>query len=361
MSKRFKIGDLVTINSTNTGIRKDETVQKFGLEMGQEVRLIRYDPQDETWLVQGKDGSWPAVWIKRRYLKPLEAVAAQPAWAFKIGDNVQVGTDETIYTIEQHPTRENDVNITWMDEDGKQSTAYTKGQINRFLTKENPMWKLITPKAEEPKPVEAPKPAETEKPRLMLCVDMTDNSLAYFTVGKVYELREEDSRYYHLMADDKGGDRGGMFKYRFIELKDGIDNSVKVLCINNSGGYGKLLTVGKTYEAVSSIDGEEFWTIPVSDKGTQATAYKHRFTVLTEETTKREWKVGDKILSSFLNDPNIEKEFHGYDAGWSIYAHRSFMRDRTVEVIAEREGKMAARISGTWDIWITLESLEKHP
>jgi hypothetical protein len=37
------------------------------------------------------------------------------------------------------------------------------------------------------------------------------------------------------------------------------------------------------------------------------------------------------------------------------------MSDRTVEAIAEREGKIGARISGTWDIWITLESLEKHP
>jgi hypothetical protein len=356
MSKKFKIGDLVTINSTSTGIRKDETVQKFGLEMGQEVRLIRYDPKDETWLVQGKDGSWPAVWIKRRCLKPLEAVAAQPAWAFKIGDNVQVGTDETIYTIEQHPTRENDVNITWMDEDGKQSTAYTKEQINRYLTKEDPHWKLITPKAEEPKPV------ETKKPRLMLCVDMSGNSLARYTVGKVYELRTEDNDdYYYFKASDDGPGDGGMFKYRFIELKDGVENSIKVLCTNNSGGYGKLLTVGKTYEAVSSIDGEDFWTIPVSDKGTQATAYKHRFTVLTDETAQREWKGGDTLLISFLNDPNIEKEFHGYDAGWNIYTERVYIRDRTIEVIAEREGKMAARISGTWDIWITLESLEKHP
>jgi hypothetical protein len=353
MSKRFKIGDLVTVNSTSTGIRKDETVQKFGLEMGQEVRLIRYDPQDETWLVQGKDGSWPAVWIKRRCLKPLEAVAAQPTLAFKINDNVQVGTDETIYTIEQHPTRENDVNITWMDEDGKQSTAYTKEQINRYLTKENPMWRLVTPKAEEPKP------AETKKTRLMLCVNMSD-SPADFTVGKVYELREEDSRYYHL-TNDKGLDKGGMFKHRFIEIKDGVANSVKVLCINNKGGYEDQLTVGKIYEAQPSTDGPAYWKIPVSDKGTSTAGLKSRFTVLTDETTKREWKVGDTITSKFLNDPNIEKEFHGYDACWNIYAERVFVRDRTVEVIAEREGKTAARISGTMDIWITLESLEKHP
>jgi hypothetical protein len=99
----------------------------------------------------------------------------------------------------------------------------------------------------------------------------------------------------------------------------------------------------------------------VSDKGTSTAGLKSRFTVLTDETTKREWKVGDKILSSFLNDSEIEKEFLGYDKGWSIYAHRSFMSDRTVEAIGEREGKIGARISGTWDIWITLESLEKHP
>jgi hypothetical protein len=124
------------------------------------------------------------------------------------------------------------------------------------------------------------------------------------------------------------------------------------------------LTVGKIYEAQPSTDGPAYWKIPVSDKGTSTAGLKSRFTVLTEETiAQREWKVGDTLLTSFLNDPNIEKEFHGYseNAGWNIYAERVFVRDRTVEVIAEREGKMAARISGTMDIWITLESLELHP
>lgn len=675
---------------------------------------------------------------------------AQPTWAFKIGDTVQVGTDETVYTIEQHPTRANDVYVTWVDKGGKQSVAYTKAQINEYLTKKNPYWELVEPKtpsfkvgdkvrlidgkienmtedgwinsdkikrdttytvgsileeasgdcikvkpehgargvywvkmkyfvpapvekpapkvpldlpkketksivvgasvqlkasakkgdwvkseglepgitykvtevsqdnyikvsgpkargiywvsmkyfkvvksesvkathneicastfkvgdkvrfladktsssfyneadyyakqaglkptgiytvskvskfnstdtdfgkayirleghdynhpydcfelvkAEAPKPVKAPKPVETKKPRLMLCVDMSDSSSDY-TVGKVYELRTEDDDYYYFKRDDTGnGGAGGMFKHRFIEIKDEVANSVKVLCTNNAGGYRDLLTVGKTYEAVSSIDGGEFWTIPVSDKGTRATAYKHRFTVVTEETTappiskyfdigdrfkastagaseivylikqkinselvqvewqsprdpvgklstlnfdinqvsdhfaagrwvkiteeapkqetpkkkvvycidnkmeyttgvltigkeyevvrddrrtdgtitvvndkglkdwyrgsrfsdtnpKRKWKVGDTILSSFLNDSNIEKEFLGYDKGWNKYSSRMFVKDRKIEVILEKEGKRAARISGTMDIWITLESLELHP
>jgi hypothetical protein len=81
----------------------------------------------------------------------------------------------------------------------------------------------------------------------------------------------------------------------------------------------------------------------------------------SDTNPKREWKVGDTITSKFLNDRNIDKEFHGYDKGWNIYAERSFIYDRTVEEIAEREGKIGARISSTMDIWITLESLEKHP
>lgn len=469
--------------------------------------------------------------------KIAEYKQAQPTWAFKIGDNVQVRTDETVYTIEQHPIRANDVYITWMGKDGKQSVPYTKAQINEYLTKKNPYWKLV-----EPKPVEAPKtpsflvgdkvrflasktptsfynqadyihpydcfelvkeeqtpkPVETKKPRLMLCVDMSD-SPADYTVGKVYELKSEDKQYYYFKRNDGGG---GMFKYRFIEIKDVVENSVKVLCINNAGGYRDLLTVGKTYEAMPSKNGGEFWTIPVSDKGTSATAYKHRFKVVTEEITappiskyfnigdrfkastagaseivylikqkinselvqvewqsprdpigklstlnfdinqvsdhfaagrwvkiteapkqetpkkkvvycidnkmnyaageltigkeyevveedkkagtitvvndkgkmdwyrstrfsdfkpKREWKVGDTLLSSFLNDSNIEKEFLGYGRGWSKYSSRMFVKDRKIEVIQEKEGKRAARISGTMDIWITLESLELHP
>jgi hypothetical protein len=286
----------------------------------------------------------------RAKIAEYKQAGAQPTLAFKIGDKVQVGADQTIYTIEQHPTRENDVNITWMSKKGKQSTAYTKGQINMYLTKENPYWKLVEPK-----------PVETKKPRLMLCVDMND-SPAEYTVGKVYELKSEDD-YYYFKRNDGGvrGILGGMFKHRFIELKDGVVNSIKVLCINNSAGYRDLLTVGKTYEAVPSTDGEEFWTIPVSDKGTQAGAYKHRFTVLTDETAQREWKVGDTVTSKFLNDSEIEKEFHGYDKGWNKYSSRMFVKDRKIEEIGEREGKTGARISGTMDIWITLESLELHP
>jgi hypothetical protein len=207
---------------------------------------------------------------------------------------------------------------------------------------------------------EEPKPVETKKPRLMLCVNMSDSSADY-TVGKVYKLTNEDDDYYYFKRNDQGVGGGGMFKHRFIEIKDGVENSVKVLCINNKGGYEDQLTVGKIYEAQPSTDGPAYWKIPVSDKGTSTAGLKSRFTVLTDETTKREWKVGDTITSKFLNDSEIEKEFHGYDAGWNIYAHRSFMRDRTVEVIQEREGKRAARISGTMDIWITLESLELHP
>jgi hypothetical protein len=289
----------------------------------------------------------------RAKIAEYKQAGAQPAWAFKIGDTIQVGTDETVYTIEQHPTNANDVYVTWVDKDGKQSITYDKSYIQTLLTKKNPHWKLVTLK-----PVEVPKPTETEKPRLMLCVDMSDSSADY-VVGKVYELREEDYEYYYFKQF-----RGGMFKRRFIELKDEVANSVKVLCINNKGGYEDQLTVGKIYEAQPSTDGPAYWKIPVSDKGTSTAGLKSRFTVLTEETiAQREWKVGDTLLTSFLNDPNIEKEFHGYseNAGWNIYAERVFVRDRTVEVIAEREGKMAARISGTMDIWITLESLELHP
>jgi hypothetical protein len=372
----------------------------------------------------------------RAKIAEYKQAGAQPTLAFKIGDKVQVGADQTIYTIEQHPTRANDVNITWMSKDGKQSTAYRKVQINEYLTKENPHWKLV-----EPKPVEAPKtpsflvgdkirlidgkiesmtqdgwiksdkikrgttytvarimeessggvlrvepehgarglywirmdsfvpapvekpvevPVETKKPRLMLCVDMSD-SPADYTVGKVYELSNEDDDYYYFKRNDRGVGGGGMFKYRFKEIKDEVANSVKVLCINNKGGYEDQLTVGKIYEAQPSTDGPAYWKIPVSDKGTSTAGLKSRFTVLTDETTKREWKVGDKILSSFLNDSEIEKEFLGYDKGWNKYSSRMFVKDRKIEEIGEREGKTGARISGTMDIWITLESLELHP
>jgi hypothetical protein len=67
---------------------------------------------------------------------------------------------------------------------------------------------------------EEPKPVETKKPRLMLCINMAGNSLARYTVGKVYKLRTEDNDYYYFKASDDGPGGGGMFKHRFIEIKD---------------------------------------------------------------------------------------------------------------------------------------------
>jgi hypothetical protein len=66
-------------------------------------------------------------------------------------------------------------------------------------------------------------------------------------------------------------------------------------------------------------------------------------------------------LTSFLNDPNIEKEFYGYNPRWENYRDRDFIDDRKVEVIKKVDGKLAARISSTMNLWISLQSLELHP
>jgi hypothetical protein len=71
-------------------------------------------------------------------------------------------------------------------------------------------------------------------------------------------------------------------------------------------------------------------------------------------------------LTSFLNDPNIEKEFYGYNPRlgnlWENYRDRNFIHDnRKVEEIKKVDGKLAARISNTMNLWISLQSLELHP
>jgi hypothetical protein len=286
--------------------------------------------------------------------------------SFKIGDKFIHRSDTNeVYTIEEHPTDSERIRVTWGDkQDGLAHTSYDKSAATSNIA--SGVWKIVKEtKTEIPK---------TETKRLAVFINNSSECASHFVLGQTYEIISETDAYYYI-----AGYEGGMYKWRFKELTnktDTVDDITEIMCIDNLGYAGKL-TIGKTYQASrkrnneSAVDSKSFWYIDEDDRGgNRCVAYKRRFVVLTDKVDnakpKREWKIGDTLLTSFLNDPNIEKEFYGYNPRlgnlWENYRDRNFIHDnRKVEEIKKVDGKLAARISNTMNLWISLQSLELHP
>jgi hypothetical protein len=291
---------------------------------------------------------------------------------FKIGDKfIQRSDTNQVYTIEEHPTDSERIRVTWVDslwykQDGLAFTSYDKSAVTSNIA--NGIWTIVKEtKTEIPK---------TETKRLAVFINNSSEYTSHFVLGQTYEIISETDAYYYIAGYKGVGDHlGGMYKWRFKELTNKTDiDDITIMCIDNLGYAGKL-TIGKTYQASrkrnNNVD-SKFWYIDEDDSGgNRCVAYKSRFVVLTDKVDnakppKREWKIGDTLLTSFLNDPNIEKEFYGFSNStsplrWENYRDRNFFSDRKVEEIKKVDGKLAALISNTMNLWISLQSLELHP
>ena len=427
MAKKFKVGMQVKINAENTGVAPlYRTIAHMGFSNGDTVKLVDYDPEDETWFVQSIDKIEVGGWIKRKNLAPIEAEPQPQPSPFKVGDKVKLTnkdaewasndnvTTGVEYTVKQvhNPTSGQEVpyikveggdarGVYWIEckyfkkvepkakvmqavciNPGSYNSRITKGQIynvqeapsigdDKFFTVLNPngnynpfncwqeRFKVITEsvKAEIPAPV-----AEAPKKRMAVCIDMSD-STAKYTVGSVYEIEREDDEYYVFKAPNNNG---AMYKWRFKEIVDKVaeqpipksEYSIKVVCIDNIG-YARKLTIGKTYMAKPSTNTgeEELYMIETDDRGNKlragtTIAFMSRFTVITEP------KVGDTISAQWLND-STPKAFHGYTNAWRSEVITYFGGDRKILKIEEKDGRMAALISGTFNIWIDMAELTK--
>lgn len=92
-SIRFKVGMQVKINAENTGVAPlYRTIAQMGFSNGDTVKLVDYDPADETWFVQSINKIEVRGWIKRKNLAPIEVKAEpQPQLnPFKVGDKVEL-------------------------------------------------------------------------------------------------------------------------------------------------------------------------------------------------------------------------------------------------------------------------------
>ena len=112
-----------------------------------------------------------------------------------------------------------------------------------------------------------------------------------------------------------------------------------------------------TYEKLSAI--HQLLTGPI-----QATIQIHGKTVtakmvealMSELTKGKEWKVGDVLTEAFLNK-EVERLCYGYGNGWQSRKGGGFSGDRIIDKMEMKDGRMAASISGTMNLWIAVESL----
>lgn len=112
-----------------------------------------------------------------------------------------------------------------------------------------------------------------------------------------------------------------------------------------------------TYEKLSAI--HQLLTGPI-----QATIEIHGKTVtakmvealMSELTKGREWKVGDTLTEAFLNK-EVKRLFYGFGSSWQERDNGGFSGDRIIDKMEMKDGRMAASISGTMNLWIAVESL----
>lgn len=131
---------------------------------------------------------------------------------WKIGDRIKITEDQPIYTIESFTDSSQErINLTWVDSrDRKQSLKYEYAveQVNKCVARDRDYkWKVQQ---------------DTNK-RIMKCIDA--GGYMELTVGKDYEILEDDGKYYELL--DNNNTPVHMFKTRFTEIKTPQQDTIK--------------------------------------------------------------------------------------------------------------------------------------
>lgn len=156
--------------------------------------------------------------------------------------------------------------------------------------------------------------------------------------NKIYELPAQWDAFMDEVKDQFSLTIG---EYR-AEFRDGM---VHFGC--QSFTYEKLVAIHQI------LTGPIQATIKIHGK----TVTAHMVESLMRELSKfKEWKVGDALTESFLNC-EIPRLFHGYGNGWQSRKGGGFSGDRIIDKIEMKDGKMAASVSGTYNLWIAVESL----
>jgi len=131
------------------------------------------------------------------------------------------------------------------------------------------------------------------------------------------------------------------------------EQSKTMVCTNNIS-YNEL-TIGKEYKIIGEED--KYYNI-INDDGDEALMFKWRFAEIKtlQQDTKKTWKIGDTLSEDLLD--NHPHNFHGYNEYWETRSKNSFKFDRKIEKIDIVEGRLAALISRTSNIWIEIATID---
>jgi hypothetical protein len=137
------------------------------------------------------------------------------------------------------------------------------------------------------------------------------------------------------------------------------EQSKTMVCTSNES-YNRL-TIGKAYKIIGEED--NYYNI-INDDGDEASMFKWRFAEIKtlQQDTKKTWKEGDTLSADLLNGHT--HNFHGYDKSWETRSKGRFSGDREINKIDIVDGRLAALISGTMDIWIeiaTIDGMDNNP
>lgn len=153
------------------------------------------------------------------------------------------------------------------------------------------------------------------------CIKSYDNTgvPTNLIVGKLYDLQEEDEKFYYLTEDEVGNKRAGYYKDKFVKVKDCEEkhNMKRIRCINVSGlDPDDQLVLDKIYQVHN--ESSEFYHISPNDPG----FFKGRFEVVPsrdEELTNRTCKIIEQggliLLRRRANNPRVNV------TEWYIHQH----------------------------------------
>lgn len=297
-SIRFKVGMQVKVNSDMTGVGvSNKTVADMGFKNGETVELVHYDSSDETWHVKSA-GKW--MWIKRKNLAPIEAEpTANP---FKVGDKVQL--------INKRADWASSDNVTT-------GVEYTVTEVYG--------------------------PAHKQK-----------DPIIKVSGGRARGLYWIKSADFKLSVPKK------------VAKKKAEPKTMRALCLD-SRLYEDRLIEGKVYTVREDepVGGDKFYEVLDTENGVPCRCWQSRFKIVKEEpvnlTNTRGWAVGDTLSMELLNDGK-RRNYYGFssDCGkWTPRVSNGFYGSevRTIEEIKVVEGRLAARISDTSNIWVDIKSL----
>jgi hypothetical protein len=168
--------------------------------------------------------------------------------------------------------------------------------------------------------------------------------------GTVKKIINEEGRPWTLFTDSFAG---GPYRRKAADKT--------MMCISN-GSYSRPLTIGKEYKIIGEED--EYYNI-IDDGGNEVSIFKWRFAKIKtpQQDTKKTWKEGDILSADLLN--NYPHNFYGYytnfgeyDESWKTRSQNNFLSDRKIEKIDIVDGRLAALISGTNNIWIEIATID---